>query len=82
MAINSKDPLLPALQSLYPEDAVVVFQDQEPTTEAIARDIFEFVASVLRDGFQQDHYSIKPGLIQVERVRVWETPSSWAEYGA
>jgi len=81
MAINSADPLLPALKELYPEDAMVVMQDQEPTTEAIAKDIYDFVAGVLAAGFQQDQYRILAGSVHLDRVRVWETPSSWAEYG-
>ncbi len=81
MAINSSDPLLPALQALYPADAVVIMEGQEPTTEAIAKDIYDFVAGVLTSGFQQDQYRIPGGSIALDRVRVWETPSSWAEYG-
>jgi 6-pyruvoyltetrahydropterin/6-carboxytetrahydropterin synthase len=81
MALNSNDPLLPTLQQLYPADAVVIFDNAEPTTEAIAREIFDFVELTLRHGFAQDHYSIPAGQIKLERVRVWETPSSWAEYG-
>ena len=81
MAVNSQDPLLPALRSMYPEDAVLIFEDQEPTTEVIAKDIFDFVDDVLKSGFQQDNYTIEPNRVRLERVRVWETPSSWAEYG-
>jgi 6-pyruvoyltetrahydropterin/6-carboxytetrahydropterin synthase len=81
MAVNSNDPLLPALKELYPADAVVVFENEEPTTEAIAKEIFDYVASVLRQGFAQGQYLIVAGTIRLERVRVWETPSSWAEYG-
>ena len=81
MAVNSTDPLLPTLQEMYPADAIVVFENLEPTTEVIARDIYEYVASVLANGFQQEHYRISPKQVQLERLRVWETPSSWAEYG-
>jgi len=81
MAVNSNDPLLPTLRNLYPEDAVVVFENAEPTTEAIAKDIFDFVEATLANGFAQDHYVIPPSKIRLERIRVWETPSSWAEYG-
>jgi 6-pyruvoyltetrahydropterin/6-carboxytetrahydropterin synthase len=81
MAVNSQDPLLPRLRELYPEDALVVFQDEEPSTETIARDIYRFVKGVLLEGFAHPIYSIPPGRVRLERVRVWETPSSWAEYG-
>lgn len=81
MALNSADPLLATLTQLYPKEAIVVFEDAEPTTEAIAKEIFEYVASVLKNGFRQKLYTIPAGAIRLERVRVWETPSSWAEYG-
>ena len=81
MAVNSNDPLLPSLRALYPEDAMVVFENQEPTTEAIAKDIFDFVETTLKFGFHQDQYTIEPDRVKVERIRVWETPSSWAEFG-
>ena len=81
MAVNSNDPLLPTLQAMYPADAIVVFDNLEPTTEAIAKEIYDFVAKILSTGFNQDHYTIEPNRVRLERVRVWETPSSWAEYG-
>lgn len=82
MAVNSRDPHLSALREAYPEDALVVFEDAEPTTEAMAEEIFGHVASVFDKGFADGPYRIAPGAARVERVRVWETPSSWAEYAA
>ena len=82
MAVNSKDPLLPTLRDLYASDAIVIFEDAEPTTEAIAREIYDFVEQILREGFENGPYIIPPGLVTVDRIRVWETPSSWAEYGS
>lgn len=81
MAVNSADPLLPQLQAMYPVEAVVVFADREPTTEAMAEDLFRFVEGLLARGFVEGPYRIEPGSVSVERVRVWETPDSWAEYG-
>jgi 6-pyruvoyltetrahydropterin/6-carboxytetrahydropterin synthase len=85
-AINSEDPLLPTLREMYPPEAIVVFEGTEPTTEAIARQIYEAACRVVREGFCEKTpsgavYSIEPGRVRVDRVRVWETPSSWAEYG-
>lgn len=84
MAIHSTDPLLPALQSLYP-DGILVF-DEEPTTEVFARRIYEHIETILREGCSRASesgtvYTIEPGQVRLERVRVWETPTSWAEYG-
>lgn len=81
MSVNSEDPFLPQLRAMYPADALVVFDRQEPTTEAMARELFQFVRGVLQSGFAGGGYLIEPGAVSVERVRVWETPDSWAEYG-
>ncbi len=81
LAVNSEDPLLPALLANYPSDAVIVFEGTEPTTEVIAKDIYDHVASILANGFASGPYKIDASSVQLERIRVWETPSSWAEYG-
>ena len=82
MAINSTDPLLPTLVAMYPENAVVVFDNAEPTTEKMAEDLYRFTEHVLAQGFTSGPYVIRPGQVQLDRVRVWETPQSWAEYSA
>lgn len=86
MAVNSEDPRLPMLRETG-GDRVIVFEREDPTTEAMARVIFEHLAAALahpgsplvdpRDGAT---YRFPPG-IALERVRVSETPTSWAEYG-
>ena len=85
MAINSEDPLLDPILSVHPE-SLIVFEKLDPTTEVIAKDLFDHVQDVLRKGFSGEagsgiRYTIVPGAVMLERVRVWETPSSWAEYG-
>lgn len=70
MAMNSNDSLLPAIKKVHPE-SVIVFEDTDPTTEVIAKDVF--------DHLQRCRWG--SGIV-VERVKVWETPTSWAEYGA
>ena len=67
MAIHRDDPLLPDLQRVHP-DSVIVF-DQDPTTEVLAKTVFEAVAERLYADY---------GVV-LESVRVWETPDSWAE---
>lgn len=84
LAINSQDPLLPQLQTRG--DRVVVFAEQDPTTEVLAKDLFDFLAAELRAGRayrdgQGVEYRLRPG-VRLERVRVSETTSSWAEYGS
>ena len=86
MAINSSDPRADAIRALSSE-RIVEFDNQDPTTEAMARLVFDHLAGVVsrrevmtdpKDGVR---YAFPPG-VRVERVRVSETPTSWAEYGA
>jgi 6-pyruvoyltetrahydropterin/6-carboxytetrahydropterin synthase len=84
MALNSNDPLLDAIRKVHPE-SVLVFKDTDPTTEVIAKDLFDYVDAVLKTGFTGESdssitYGIKPGAVTLERIRVSETPSSWAEF--
>lgn len=83
MAVNSQDEMLPHLRAA--DERVVVFEDEDPTTEVIARRIYEFLeGEIARGGRYADTegntYGLDPGLT-LERVRVGETSSSWAEYG-
>ncbi|RYG48553.1 6-carboxytetrahydropterin synthase [bacterium] len=80
MAMNSEDPMLAEMMRVHPQSAIV-FEGIDPTTEVIAKEIFDHVATVLREGFEKGDHRIEPGRARLERVRVWETPSSWAEYG-
>lgn len=83
LAINSADPLLSRLQSV--QERVVVFQGQDPTTEVLARRIHDGLTALVRRGTEfkaADGISYRlPPELAVERVRVTETDSTWAEYG-
>lgn len=83
MVVNSNDPFLPSL--LEQGDRVIAFENEDPTTEAMARRIFEFLREQIASGASftaedGNRYSL-PTHVVVERVRVGETSSSWAEYG-
>jgi 6-pyruvoyltetrahydropterin/6-carboxytetrahydropterin synthase len=82
MAIHRDDPLNQAIQSVYP-DSVIEF-DADPTTEVMAQFLFERTAAILASGYESPcgHYRVSPNQVKLERVRVWETPTSWAEYEA
>lgn len=68
-ALNSADPACPALQLAY-GDRVITFANTDPTTEVLAREIFRAVREKL---------TAHPG-VRLERVRVTETATAWAEY--
>lgn len=79
MAMNSRDPLTADIQRIHP-DSCIIFEGQDPTTEVLAEAIYRHVEQVLANGFEAENHSIPPGRAKLERVRVWETDSSWAEF--
>jgi len=83
MAVNSQDPNLPALKEA--DQRVVVFEGVDPTTEVMAERIYRFLETRIAAGgtYVDDaglEFSLRPG-VTLERVRVTETSSSWAEFG-
>ena len=83
MCINSADPSAERMRASG--ERVVVFEDEDPTTEAMARRIYEFLSGELARGrsyadAEGSTYRLRPG-VTLERVRVGETSTSWAEYG-
>ena len=62
-------------------DRVIGFENQDPTTELMARTIFDHASTALTEyaGRTDTRYRLAPG-VRLVRVRVWETTSSWAEY--
>jgi 6-pyruvoyltetrahydropterin/6-carboxytetrahydropterin synthase len=82
LCINASDPLRESLRPV--SERVVVFEEGDPTTELMAKRIFDHLNGMIqsREPIATDRgvtYSINPSVC-VERVRVGETPSSWAEY--
>jgi 6-pyruvoyltetrahydropterin/6-carboxytetrahydropterin synthase len=57
---------------------LVIFHNTDPTTEVLARYIYDSLVEEIRSGGNGGHL---PTRLIVERVRVGETSSSWAEYG-
>jgi len=84
ICVNSKDPLLPSLRDMA-GIRLIVFEQTDPTTELMARQMFDAIKQLLqRDAVYSTAdgkpvYRI-PARVKLERVRVWETRSSWAEY--
>mgnify|MGYP002825437523 FL=1 len=85
MALNAGDPFAKELIEGGMASRVVVFDDEDPTTEVMARRIFEEVTAAIAEGrtltdADGNAFGFPTGLT-IERVRVTETSSSWAEYG-
>ena len=61
----------------------VIFENCDPSTEVLAREIFKHVKDRLRQGTVENSTGIRFTLnprARLEKVRVWETSSAWAEY--
>jgi 6-pyruvoyltetrahydropterin/6-carboxytetrahydropterin synthase len=80
MCMNTSDPAYPEFKRLYGE-RVIGFENQDPTTEVMARAIFDHAASALAVYalHNESRYRLSTH-VRLVRVRVWETTSSWAEY--
>lgn len=80
--VNTSDPSFALLQRTYGE-RLVPFTNTDPTSEVMARTIFDTLQSTLQQhaGDPAREYPI-PASVRLERVRVTETATSWAEYSA
>ena len=78
LAINTDDPNYAFYQEKY-GTRVIPFVHTDPTSEVMAKTIFDEIARCLTSAHRQGDYAISAG-VKVERVRVTETSSSWAEY--
>jgi 6-pyruvoyltetrahydropterin/6-carboxytetrahydropterin synthase len=81
LALNTADPQYAYFAKTYGE-RVVPFPGTDPTTERMAQVVFEEMQRRL-DAAVADaraSFPVSAG-VRVERVRVTETSSSWAEYG-
>ena len=82
LCLNTADPGFAVLQRTYGE-RIVAFADTDPTSEVMARTIFETLQQALNEQStgSDAEYPIPPN-VRLERVRVSETATSWAEYSA
>jgi len=80
MCVNTNDPHYDTLKKCY-GDHIIDFKGQDPTTEVLARMIFDVLNNHLGAYIkaQDTIYPVADG-VKVARVRLWETSDSWAEY--
>jgi 6-pyruvoyltetrahydropterin/6-carboxytetrahydropterin synthase len=81
LCVNTRDPMYVTLRQAYGA-RVIPFDNEDPTSEVVARVLFERISANLAA------YARNPAAdyplnadVRLERVRVWETPHGWAEYG-
>ena len=77
-ALNTADPQFAQMLAAY-GGRVLAFENTDPTTEILAREIFRAVRAKLSAPPADSAHPIAPG-VRLERVRVTETSTSWAEY--
>jgi len=80
ICVNTQDPHFKQFKTAY-GDRVVAFENKDPTTEVIARAIFDEAKRRLIACASNPlvKYPIRHS-VHLTTVRVWETSSSWAEY--
>ena len=80
LCVNTADPAYGELHERF-GDRVIPFENEDPTTEVMARVIFQTFAKRLGEYFAaaDNAYPLGPG-VRLVSVKVWETASSWAEY--
>ena len=80
MCMNTADPAYADFKERYGE-RVIGFENQDPTTEVMAKTIFDHTSKALNAYADAGdaRYSLS-SQVRLRRVRVWETSSSWAEY--
>ena len=80
MCMNTDDEAYPEFKKRY-GDRVIGFESQDPTTEVMAKVIYDTFNQKLQDyaAKPDSKYALRPD-VRVIKVRVWETATSWAEY--
>lgn len=84
MCINASDPRREHFNKMGAK--MELFQGQDPTSEVIAKAIFTELQNKLTErieltGPDGSSYRV-PTEVKLERVRLWETSTSWAEYSS
>lgn len=77
-ALNTSDPRFAEMRAAYGE-RVLAYPGIDPTTEVLAREIFRLVRDRLATQLSDPVHPISAA-VRLERVRVTETGTSWAEY--
>jgi len=79
MCMNTADPAYDEFRQRYGE-RVIGFENQDPTTEIMAKTIFDHTTRALAAYRERGdaRYELRAE-VRLVRVRVWEPSSSWAE---
>lgn len=80
LCMNTEDENYATFRTIY-GDRIIPFDHCDPTSEAMAHTVFCYAKAALARAAAGEgcHYPVRD-CVRLERVRVWETSSSWAEY--
>ncbi len=80
LCMNTNDPNFATFRQVYGE-RIIPFEQKDPTSEVIAACVFKKAKAALADAVCNGtiSYPVR-NCVKLERVRVWETSSTWAEY--
>jgi 6-pyruvoyltetrahydropterin/6-carboxytetrahydropterin synthase len=80
LCLNTSDPNFAFYRQTY-GDRIIPFEQTDPTSEVMARTIFAVLKRQLAEPAESPGArATGPSGVRVERVRVTETSTSWAEY--
>jgi 6-pyruvoyltetrahydropterin/6-carboxytetrahydropterin synthase len=80
LCVNTEDPAYGKLRALY-GDRIIPFEGADPTTEVMARVIFQVFSKRLENyAMRQTRQYPVSRSVRLVSVKVWETATSWAEY--
>jgi 6-pyruvoyltetrahydropterin/6-carboxytetrahydropterin synthase len=80
LCLNTSDPEFAYLAEAF-RPRVIPFAEADPTSELMAHAIFKEGVRCLREAVTHPNPALAiPAGVRIERVRVTETSSSWAEY--
>lgn len=79
MMLNSEDRASCEANKDNPRS--IIFDRQDPTSEILAKKIFDYIEKIGQGKIVSEgtKFTINPSA-SVEKVRVWETSTAWAEY--
>ena len=80
LCMNTEDPKFDFFKEAY-GDRIIGFEGEDPTTEVMARTIYQHTKNSLAQFTQtaDPEYPVRD-CVKIAKIKVWETTSSWAEY--
>ena len=80
LCMNTDDPHYATFRKVY-GDRIIPFPHSDPTSEAMAATVYRYAKEALSLAAKntESRFPVR-ACVKLERVRVWETSSTWAEY--